>query len=136
MRFSPLATDSDVDKDGDSEAALRVIVTDDDPLVRRVIKNTLQRAGITVIAEAGSGREAVELAFFYQPDVVLMDYMMPGMDGVEATQRIHAHEPAIAVIMFTSLDDDELALRRWSPAPPATSPRTSSSRRCRGCCAA
>ena len=106
-----MATDSDVDKDGGNEAALRVIVTDDDPLVRRLITITLRHAGITVIAEAESGREGVELALFYQPDVVLMDYMMPGMDGVEATRRIHAHEPAIAVIMFTSLDDDELALR-------------------------
>src|SRR4029079_17804781 len=52
---------------------LRVIVVDDDPLSRRVVRDSLQAAGIVVIAEASGGREAVQLAAYYKPDVVVMD---------------------------------------------------------------
>src|SRR3954454_20277802 len=77
--------------DKTEEMMLRTIVADDDPLVRRLIRDTLQRADVTVIAEASTGREAVELALFYRPDVVVMDFMMPEMDGIEATRRIYEH---------------------------------------------
>jgi two-component system, NarL family, response regulator LiaR len=101
-----------IDKDDDKDqVALRTIVADDDPLVRRLIRDTLQRAEITVIAEASTGREAVELAFFYRPDVVVMDYMMPEMDGIEATRRIYEQDPSIRVVLLTGAGDDELGLR-------------------------
>jgi two-component system, NarL family, response regulator LiaR len=98
------------DKDTD-DMTLRTIVADDDPLVRRLIRDTLQRAEVTVIAEASTGREAVELALFYRPDVVVMDYMMPEMDGIEATRRIYEHDPGIRVVLLTGAGDDELGLR-------------------------
>ncbi len=97
--------------DKDDDAALRTIVADDDPLVRRLIRDTLQRAGVTVIAEAATGREAVELAIFYRPDIVLIDFMMPEMDGIEATRRIYAHDPGIGIVLLTGAGDDELGLR-------------------------
>ena len=50
---------------------------------------------MTVIAEAATGREAVELALFYRPDVVVMDYRMPEMDGIEATRKIHEQDSSI-----------------------------------------
>src|SRR4051794_3340494 len=93
------------------EMMLRTIVADDDPLVRRLIRDTLQRDGVTVIAEASTGREAVELALFYRPDVVVMDFMMPEMDGIEATRRIYEHDPSIRVVLLTGAGDDELGLR-------------------------
>lgn len=100
------------DKDDNQDVAtLRTIVADDDPLVRRLIRDTLQRAEVTVIAEASTGREAVELSLFYRPDVVVMDYMMPEMDGVEATRRIYAEDPGIRVVLLTGAGDDELGLR-------------------------
>src|ERR1044071_1470835 len=68
----------------DGDTPLRVIVADDDPLARRMLRDVLQLAGITVIAEAGSGREAIELTTYYNPDVVVMDLIMPGMDGLAA----------------------------------------------------
>jgi NarL family two-component system response regulator LiaR len=95
----------------DDAQPLRTIVVDDDPLVRRLIRDVLQTDGVTVIAEAGNGREAVELALFYRPDVVLMDYMMPELDGIEATRRIHERSPDVRVVLLTGAADDELGLR-------------------------
>lgn len=89
---------------------VRAIVTDDDPLARSVVKEALRAAGITVVAEASSGREAVELAAHYAPDVVLMDLLMPGVDGIEATRRIHRLRPHVKVIVLTASDDGELGL--------------------------
>ena len=90
---------------------LRTIVADDDPLVRRLIRDTLQLHSVTVVAEACTGREAVELALFYRPDVVVMDYMMPEMDGLEATRRIYEQDPDIRVVMLTGGGDETLGLR-------------------------
>ena len=93
-----------------SRAPLRVIVADDDALVRRVLRDVLQRAGIVVIAEAGGGREAVELTLYYKPDVVLMDLLMPGTDGIAATREILAGQPDAKVVMISSSEDEELGL--------------------------
>jgi NarL family two-component system response regulator LiaR len=95
----------------DDTQPLRTIIADDDPLVRRLIRDTLQMDGVTVIAEAGNGREAVELALFYRPDVVLMDYMMPELDGIEATRRIYEGDSSIHVVLLTGAADDELGMR-------------------------
>jgi DNA-binding NarL/FixJ family response regulator len=95
----------------DDAQPLRTIVADDDPLVRRLIRDTLQLSGITVIAEASTGREAVELALFYRPDVVVMDYMMPELDGIEATRSIYSQAPDIRVVMLTGAGDEVLGLR-------------------------
>jgi DNA-binding NarL/FixJ family response regulator len=93
-----------------SRAALRVIVVDDDALVRRVLRDVLQRAGIVVIAEASGGREAVELALYYKPDIILMDLLMPGIDGIAATRQILAARPEAKIVMITSSADEELGL--------------------------
>jgi two-component system, NarL family, response regulator LiaR len=91
------------------QTSLRVVITDDDPLARQTIKAALQRRSITVIAEASNGGDAVALTRHYRPDVVLMDLVMPGMDGVEATRRIVAARPATRVIALTSfLEDDKV----------------------------
>jgi DNA-binding NarL/FixJ family response regulator len=93
-----------------AEQRLRVIVADDDPMARRLVRDALQLAGIVVIADAADGREAVELTRHYRPDVVLMDVVMPTMDGVEATARIAAEVPETKVVMLTRSDDDEIGL--------------------------
>jgi DNA-binding NarL/FixJ family response regulator len=93
-----------------AEAPLRTLVTDDDPLVRRLIRDTLQRADVAVVAEASTGREAVELALHYRPDVVVMDYLMPEMNGIDATRRIHEQDPSIRVILLTGVGGDALGL--------------------------
>ena len=89
---------------------LRAIVADDDPFARRMIKDALQRAHIVVVAEAQNGREAVELALHYRPDVVLMDVVMPELDGIAATRRIVDALPDQVVVILTSADDREMGL--------------------------
>ena len=96
--------------DSGQHQRLRVIVADDDPLARRLIRDALQLAGIIVIAEATNGVEALELTRHYRPDVVLMDVVMPSMDGIEATRRIGAQAPESKVVMLTRSEDDELAI--------------------------
>ena len=86
--------------------ALRVIVADDDPLARRMIRSALQDAGIVVVAEARNGREAVELTQYYGPDAVLMDVVMPELDGISATRRIVAERPEQLVILLTGADEE------------------------------
>jgi DNA-binding NarL/FixJ family response regulator len=89
---------------------LRAIIADDDPLARRMIKDALQDAGIVVIAEAHNGRQVVELVLHYRPDVVLMDVVMPELDGIAATRRIVKELPEQLVVMLTSGDDDDVAM--------------------------
>jgi NarL family two-component system response regulator LiaR len=94
----------------DAPGRLRAIVADDDPLARRMIKDALQRAGVVVIAEAQNGREAVELTLHYRPDVVLMDVVMPELDGIAATRRIIKEQPDQIVVILTSADDEDMGL--------------------------
>ncbi len=101
--------------DGDAASArpavpLRVILADDDALSRRVLRDVLEAAGVTVIATTGGGREAVELARHYQPDVVVMDLVMPGMDGFQATRQIVAQDGDTKVLVLSSSDDEEVGL--------------------------
>jgi DNA-binding NarL/FixJ family response regulator len=89
---------------------LRAIIADDDPFARRIIKDALQAAGIIVVAEAQDGREAVELVVHYRPDVVLMDVVMPKLDGIAATRRIVKDVPGQIVVLLTTGRDDELGV--------------------------
>jgi DNA-binding NarL/FixJ family response regulator len=95
---------------GSKGERLRVLIADDDPLVRERVRNALQLAGMIVIGGAADGREAFELARHYKPDVVLMDVVMPVMDGIEATSQITAAVPGTRVVMLTRSEDDELGL--------------------------
>ena len=86
---------------------LRAIIADDDAFARRVIRDALQKAGVTVVAEARNGRQAVELVIYYRPDVVLMDVVMPELDGILATRRIIKELPDQLIIVLTGTEDEE-----------------------------
>jgi two-component system, NarL family, response regulator LiaR len=87
---------------------ITVLLVDDHALVRQGVRAFLEtQGGITVVAETGSGEEAVRLAAEHAPDVALVDLIMPGMDGVEATRRITAQSPRTNVVVLTSYHDDE-----------------------------
>jgi two-component system, NarL family, response regulator LiaR len=94
----------------DPSEQIRAIVADDDPLARRLIKDVLRRAGITVVADAHNGREAVELCLHYRPDVVLMDIVMPELDGIAATQQILNAMPHQLVVILTSADEHDMGV--------------------------
>jgi len=87
---------------------IRVLVADDQRLVREGLHVLLDLIpDIRVVGEAGDGIEAVERTRQIQPDVVLMDVQMPGLDGVAATRRIQESCPGVRVIILTTFDDDE-----------------------------
>jgi two-component system, NarL family, response regulator LiaR len=98
---------------GTESETLRAVIADDDPFARRVIKDALQKAGVLVIAEARNGRQAVELTLFYRPDVVVMDVVMPELDGIVATRQIRKASPDQLVIVLTGAgeEDEELGLQ-------------------------
>jgi NarL family two-component system response regulator LiaR len=102
-----------VKRQGTDTETLRAVIADDDPFARRVIKDVLQKAGVLVIAEARNGRQAVELTLFYRPDVVVMDVVMPELDGIIATRQIRKEIPEQLVIVLTGAgeEDQELGLQ-------------------------
>jgi DNA-binding NarL/FixJ family response regulator len=106
-----MGDESESDDKGKDER-LRAVIADDDPFARRVIKDALTESGVLVIAEAGNGRQAVELALYYRPDVVIMDAVMPELDGIMATRQILKMVPDQLVIVLTGVvdEDDELGL--------------------------
>jgi DNA-binding NarL/FixJ family response regulator len=91
-------------------APARVVIADDDPLARRVIRDALQAAALIVVAEAKNGRDAVELALYHRPDVVVMDVVMPELDGILATREILKAEPDQLVVVLTGGDEHEFGL--------------------------
>jgi NarL family two-component system response regulator LiaR len=87
---------------------ITVMIVDDHEMVREGAKGYLEaQPEIPVVAEAESGEQAVRLAREYIPDVVLMDLVMPGMDGVEATRKVKDVSPRTQIIILTSFHEDE-----------------------------
>ena len=86
---------------------IRVLIADDQELVRSGFRLLLELAGIEVVGEAADGREAVELVRGLEPDVVLMDVRMPNLDGIEATRLISLTGLRTRVLVLTTFDLDE-----------------------------
>jgi len=98
---------------GESEELVRVVIVDDQKPFRMAARDVVEvTGGFEVVGEAESGEESVELAARLQPDLVLMDLNLPGIDGLEATRRIHASgEKHIVVLMVSTYEADEFAPR-------------------------
>lgn len=87
---------------------IRVLIADDHAMVREGTRELLeQETDLTVVAEAGDGEEAVQLASVFKPDVAIIDISMPRLNGIEATRQIKVQYPSIAVLILTAYDDDE-----------------------------
>ena len=93
------------------EETIRIVIADGDPFARRTLRDALRHDGTTVVAEATTGVEAVELTTFYRPDVLVMDERLPGLDGLEVTRRIHERLPNVCIVLLASNPDDDLGLR-------------------------
>ena len=90
--------------------AMRVLVAEDETIIRLDLRDLLERSGFEVCAEARDGEEAVELARSARPDVAIMDVKMPKLDGIEAARRILDERP-IPIVMLTAYGQDELVGR-------------------------
>ncbi len=93
-------------------ADIRVLIADDHAILREGLRAVFATsADITVVGEAETGLQAIELAHNLGPDVVLMDIAMPGLGGLEATVRIRKESPGVKVLVLTQYDDKEYVLR-------------------------
>jgi len=87
---------------------IRIMITDDHPMMREALRAALEEEpDLTVCCEASDGLEAVEMTEKFQPDVILMDLLMPDMEGLEAIRRIIEKKPQTRIMVVTSLEDDE-----------------------------
>ena len=103
---------------------IRVMIVDDHPVVRRGIKSLLaEEEDIQVVGEAMNGRDALEQVAALQPDVILMDLVMPEMGGVEAIEKLTAAYPSIRILVMTSFAADDKVFPTSRQARSVTSSR-------------
>jgi AmiR/NasT family two-component response regulator len=93
-----------------SLCAMRILIAEDETIIRLDLRDLLERAGHEVVAEAHDGEQAVELARLHEPELAVMDVKMPRLDGIEAARRILADRP-IPIVMLTAYGQDELVAR-------------------------
>ena len=91
---------------------IRVVIADDHPVVRNGLRLMLEmQSDMGIVGEAADGKEAVRLVEEKQPDVILMDLRMPGIDGIEAMQQVHQRWPQVAILILTTFNEDELLIQ-------------------------
>ncbi len=97
----------------EEKTEVRIVVADDHLVVREGLRFMLEEAdeGFVLVGDAGDGASALDVVGKVQPDVVLMDLRMPGMDGLEAIKRIRATWPHIVVLILTTYNEDDLMIR-------------------------
>ena len=92
--------------------SIRILVADDHLIIRQGLRLILEtEPDFKLVGEASDGAEAISLCEKLNPQVVLMDLRMPGMDGLTAIERLHTERPEIAVVILTTFNEDELMLR-------------------------
>lgn len=97
-----------------SQNEITLVIADDHPMVRAGLRSMLSASRIRVVGEAGSGEEALDVVRRCQPQVVLMDIRMPGMDGIQALEAIRAEKLTTRVIMVTTYRSTSYLLRSLS----------------------
>lgn len=88
-----------------------IMVADDAPFIREIVRSIAERAGHVIVGEAIDGQHAVELALATRPDVILMDIVMPRKSGIEAAAEIMKAIPGSRIVAFTTASEDVLAGR-------------------------
>lgn len=93
---------------GEEHRKIKVLLVEDHAVVREGTAELINRQlDMTVVGEAGDGHQAVELAALLNPDVILMDVALPGLDGISATRKIKQNSPTIAVLALSAHDEDQ-----------------------------
>ena len=90
---------------------IKLVVVDDAPFIREIVRFIAEKHGITIVAEAQDGIEAIELVLKHRPDVVLMDIIMPRKSGIEATKEILEQLPEIRIIACSTVDQEIMVMR-------------------------
>jgi two-component system, NarL family, response regulator LiaR len=108
---------------------IKILIVDDHPMMREALMTALEdEPGLQVVGEATNGIEALKLADELAPNVILMDLLMPGMDGLEAVTKLQETHPQIKIMVVTSLEDEEKILAAVQAGAlgyfPKTAPRT------------
>jgi DNA-binding NarL/FixJ family response regulator len=90
---------------------IRILIVDDHPMMREALQTALsEEADLEVVGEACDGNEALALVEQFRPDLILMDLLMPGMDGLEAITRIYGANPQARILVVSSLEDQDKVL--------------------------
>ena len=89
----------------------RVLIVDDVPLMRRQIRSALEGGGYEILAEAADGYDGILQYVERKPDVVVLDIVMPGIDGIETLERLLRLDPAARVVMCSALGEEEMIRR-------------------------
>lgn len=88
---------------------MRVAIVDDNAGIRRLLAEVLtERAGVVVVGYAPDGDEVLEMVRAHDPELVIMDYSMPRVNGVRASAALHAERPAVEIVAFTSTSDQAI----------------------------
>ena len=85
---------------------MRVLIVDDEEDIRVLLRNQLEQAGYEVAGEAGDGREAISMCDTEQPDAVILDLLMPHVNGFEAIPKLRTRHPKIGIIAYTAVAGD------------------------------
>lgn len=110
--------------ESNNERKINVLIVDDHPIMREGLRKLLQEEpDIVVIAEAGTGQQALDIARETQPDVVLLDINLPNLNGIQVTSRLKADRSRIAVVLLTAYDDEEQVLHAMRAGASAYCPK-------------
>lgn len=90
---------------------INILIVDDAPFIREILKKILLKAGHNVVGEAEDGNEAIRLALETNPDIILMDIVMPIKSGIEATKEILERQPGAKIIMLSTIDQEHMIHR-------------------------
>ena len=93
-----------------AKKSAKVLVVDDAIFMRRMLKDIIEEAGHKVVAEAGNGREGIDLYKKHKPDVVTMDIIMPEVGGIEAVKGIIQFDPQAKVLMVSAMGQQQLVV--------------------------
>ena len=91
-----------------NEIMLKLLVVDDAPFIREIVKQAVAGSAIELVGEAADGEEAVAMALAKKPDVILMDMIMPRKNGIEATKEILKNNPGAKILAFSTVDQESM----------------------------